>query len=121
MKNLSVFASAILFVLFFSFCSEDSSNPTSSADLNLDENLIGKWVFLDSNNDEFSYTFNSDGSCTQTVYNQNYSWKWVIEEGQLKFYIDGGTPAYYTYKIEGNQLYLWVDTVNDWGLPFTKE
>lgn len=121
MKKLISLISMFTIILLLTSCSDDKSNPVGSEDLSLDNNLIGKWVFVDANNDELSYTFNSDGTCTQIVYEQEYNWKWTIEEGQLKFYVDGGTPAYFDYKIEGNQLYLWVDSVNDWGLPFTKQ
>ena len=121
MKKLIILAALLSFAFIFSNCSDDSSNPASSENLNLDNNLVGKWSFTDSNNDVLSWTFNSDGSCVQTVYDQNVNWNWTIEDSKLKLYINGGAPAYFTYKIEGNQLYMWVDVTNDWGLPYTKQ
>ena len=118
MNRLILFSSILLLAFAFSFCS-DEDNPTKAE--NLDNNLIGKWVITDSNDDLYAWTFESDGSCVQTLYNQDYNWKWEIEEGQIKLFVDGGKAAYYTYKIEGNQLYLWVDSVEDWGIPYTKE
>jgi hypothetical protein len=121
MKKLLILFSLLSFILIFSSCSEDDNNPASSENLNLDNDLFGKWSFTDSNNDVLSYTFNSNGTCVQTVYDQNVNWNWTIEEEQLKLFVTGGIPAYFTYKIEGSQLYLWIDSVNDWGLPFTKQ
>jgi hypothetical protein len=124
MKKLAVFLSVVTFIMLLSFCSKEENNPagsTGTTNLNLDSALFGQWVFTDSNNDIFGWTFNDDGSCIQTSYSQNYNWKWEIENQRIKLYVDGGTPAYYTYKIEGNQLFLWVDSISDWGLPFTKQ
>lgn len=118
MKRLIKFSSILLLAFAFSFCS-DEDNPSKAE--NLDDNLIGKWVITDSNDDEYSWTFNSDGSCIQTIYNQDYNWKWEIEAEQIKLFVDGGKAAYYKYKIESNMLYLWVDSVEDWGVPYTKE
>ncbi|MCB0731919.1 MAG: hypothetical protein KDC88_12880 [Ignavibacteriae bacterium] len=123
MKKLLVLFSLLSFILVFSGCSDDDNNPTNSNtdEMNLDSDLYGSWVFVDSNNDVHGWTFNNNGTCVQTLYNQNVSWKWTIENEQIKLYLDGGNPAYYTYKIEGNQLYLWVDVISDWGLPYTKQ
>ena len=112
-----MFSSAILLIFLLSFCS-DEDNPTKPE--NLDSNLIGKWSIVDSENDEHDWTFKDDGTCIQTLYNQNYNWKWEIEDGKIKLYVDGGNAAYYTYKIDDNKLYLWVDSIEDWGLPYTK-
>ncbi|MCB9206232.1 MAG: hypothetical protein H6611_02765 [Ignavibacteriales bacterium] len=123
MKKLLVLFSLLSFILVFSGCSDDDNNPTNSNtdEMNLDSDLYGSWVFVDSNNDVHGWTFNNNGTCVQTLYNQNVSWKWTIENEQIKLYLDGGNPAYYTYKIEGSQLYLWVDVISDWGLPYTKQ
>lgn len=117
MKCLFKFSSALLLVLLLSFCS-DENNPAKPD--NLDNDLIGRWVFVDSNNDIAAWTFKDDGTAIQTIYNQDFNWKWEIENGQIKLFVDGGKPAYYTYKIEGNELYLKVDSMDQWGLPFTK-
>jgi hypothetical protein len=123
MKKLLILFSLLSFVLVFSSCSDDDSNPANSNDseLNLDSDLYGTWSFVDSNNDVHSWTFNSNGTCVQTLYNQNFNWNWTIENEQIKLFVTGGNPAFYTYKIEGNNLYLWVDAINDWGLPYTKQ
>jgi hypothetical protein len=124
MKKLLIIISALLFLIYFTGCSDDDNNPANPIDnteLNLDSDLIGNWTFVDSNDDLFGWTFNADGSCVQTQYNLTYNWNWTIENDQLKLYLPNGNPAYYTYKIEGNKLYLWVDVINDWGLPFTKQ
>lgn len=88
--------------------------------LPLDPDLYGTWVHGEGD-EETSWTFKSNGTCVQYVYYEEYDWKWGIEGGQLKLFVDGGIPAYKTYKVEGNQLYFWVDLIDDWGLPFTKE
>ncbi|MCD6346380.1 MAG: hypothetical protein J7L96_03065 [Bacteroidales bacterium] len=86
----------------------------------LDSNLYGTWSYT-STDGVTSYTFSSDGTCVQVLYGVSYNWKWAIEDGKLKLYIDSGIPTYKTYKIEGNLLYIWVDSISDWGLPFTKQ
>lgn len=88
--------------------------------LSLDPDLYGTWTHGEGD-EETSYTFNSDGSCVQYIYYEEYDWKWEIEDGRLKFFVDGGIPTYKTYKIEGNKLYFWSDFINDWALPFTKK
>lgn len=121
MKKLSILLLS-LFFLFFIGCSDDDSNPSDpEEELNLNSELFGTWTFVDSNNDVHGWQFNSDGSAVQIQYNQSYDWKWTMEDSQIKLYVTGGTPAYYTYKIEGNYLYLWVDVIGDWGLPYTKQ
>lgn len=86
-----------------------------------DENLIGKWEFYQAETKEtFYWQFNSDGTCIQFIAGKKYDWKWTNENGQLKLYVDNGKPAYMTYKIIGNELYFWVDSMNIWGLPFVK-
>ena len=118
MKRLLIFSSSILLVLLLSFCS-DEDNPTKAE--NLDSNLLGKWVFVDSNDDIHSWTFNENGTCVQTLYNQDFNWEWQIEDGQIKLFISGAKAAYYNYRIDGNKLYLKVDSMDEWGIPFTKE
>ena len=86
-----------------------------------DESLIGKWEFYRAETKEtFYWQFNSDGTCVQFSSGKKYDWKWTNENGQLKLYVDNGKPAYMTYKIIGNELYFWVDSMNIWGLPFVK-
>ena len=90
-------------------------------DLNLDSALFGEWLYKDSDGIKYGWTFNDDGKYIQTVYNTEYDWKWKIEETKLKLYVDGGTPTYKTYKVEGNKLYFWVDSFDEWSLPFVKQ
>ncbi len=86
---------------------------------NLDPALIGTWTFYDGD-DEFSWVFHADGTCVQSTPAGDYDWEWTIENGQLKLFVGGGTPAYMQYMIEGSQLYFWADTLETWALPFTK-
>ena len=121
MKKLTILLLSVLF-LFFVGCSDDDKNLSESeGELNLNSELFGTWAFVDSNDDVHGWQFKSDGSAVQIQYNQSYDWKWTMEDGQIKLFVPGGTPAYYTYKIEGNDLYLWVDVIGDWGLPYTKQ
>jgi len=97
------------------------SPPDIPSTNNLDENLFGEWVFYENDlSISASYTFNEDGTCVQFLYDQNYDWLWEIEEGQLKLYVESGTPAYFTYNIEEKFLYFYSDIAGVWGLPFTK-
>lgn len=59
-------------------------------------------MIFDENGDVDGWTFNSYGNCIQTQYNQDFNWNWNIENEQLKLFVPGGNPAYYTYKIENN-------------------
>lgn len=117
MKRLLIFLLSFFIFLLLSGCSEDD-NPTKAE--NLDSNLLGEWVFVDSNNDVHSWTFNEDGTCIQTLYNQDFNWEWQIEDGQIKLFISGAQAVYYNYRIEGNKLYLRVDSMDEWSLPYTK-
>ena len=93
-----------------------STSSCKKESKNLDSALYGTWTY-----EELSWTFVKDGTCIQTTYGTDYNWEWEIEDEKLKLFITGGLPTFYTYKIEGNLLYLWVDSMNTWGLPFTKE
>lgn len=111
---LMFFAAASLMIA----CEDENEDGNER---NLDPQLIGYWLF-DTNDDEFhAWRFKSDGSAVQTTYGQDYNWQWDIENEKLKLYISGGVPTFQTYKIEGNNLYFWVDQISDWGLPFTKQ
>ena len=107
----------ITFLIVLSGCPEDTKGPN---DLNLDENLFGLWVF-ETEDDFYSWRFNNNGTCIQNINGQEFNWKWEIVSAQIKFFVDFGTPHYKTYKIVHDKLYLWVDEINDWGLPFTKQ
>ncbi|MEA1877224.1 MAG: DUF5640 domain-containing protein [Bacteroidota bacterium] len=100
-------------------CSDYEYNDPPE-DLNLDSNLYGTWSYTNDDGTA-SWTFNSDGTCIQSLYGTNYDWKWEIESGQLKLFVDSGIPAYKTYKIEGNLLYFWAESISDWAIPFTKQ
>jgi len=108
----------MMIILIFSSCfSGIDTDPQ-----NLDSDLFGTWVFTDE--DQMvtaSWTFNDDGSCVQFLYGTDYDWEWEIEGDQLKLFVEGGTPGYKIYVIEGNLLYFWVDSIDDWGLAFTKQ
>jgi hypothetical protein len=86
----------------------------------LDPQLFGTWAYTDSENNYYAWTFNEDGTAIQELYGKQYSWEWIIEEGQIKLFFENGTPAFLTYKIEGNKLYFWAESINEWGAPFTK-
>ncbi len=94
----------------------DSDTPPSD----LDPELFGTWLFSSDDGDYF-WRFNSDGTCVQGILGDEVEWKWTIESGQLKLFVDNGIPAYKQYKIEGNLLYFWVDSVEVWSSPFTKQ
>jgi len=115
-RNFILFISMLLLSTVFVSCDKDLEE-----NLNLDSALIGQWIFVDANGDIYSWTFKDDGNCVQTLYNVDYEWKWEIEDTKLKLYVDGGTPAYKEYKIEANKLYFWVESVEIWSLPFTKQ
>ncbi|KPM49222.1 DUF5640 domain-containing protein [Jiulongibacter sediminis] len=85
----------------------------------LDPNLFGTWYFGEGDTYQ-SWTFNENGTAKQVVAGNSYDWNWIIEEGQIKLFLPNAKPAYYTYKIENGKLYLWVDSLNVWSLPFTK-
>lgn len=86
-----------------------------------DENLIGKWEYFDVATKETTYwQFNADGTLVQFLYGKKYDWKWTNEDGQLKLYVDNGKPAFMIYKIIGNELYFWVESMQIWGFPFVK-
>lgn len=85
----------------------------------LDPNLFGTWA-VSSGGDYYAWTFQADGKAIQEIAGQKYNWLWVIEEGRIKLFLENGKPAYYTYKIENNELYLWIESVGTWGVPFTK-
>lgn len=89
--------------------------------LELDDQIFGTWIFIDDNYTIYSWTFNADGTARQVIGSIEYNWNWVVENGKLKLYIRGGTPTYKVYKIEGNQLYFWVEGVGTWSVPFTKQ
>ncbi len=85
----------------------------------LDPNLFGKWSWFDGEYTN-SWSFNEDGTAVQELIGKKYNWLWIIEDGRIKLFIENGKPAFYTYKIEGNKLYMWVEAINDWSLPLTK-
>lgn len=87
-----------------------------------DENLVGKWELgVPTDKDNYYYwEFKTDGSAVQFINGTKYNWKWTNENGQLKLFVDNGKPAYLTYKIVGNELYFWVDSMSIWGSPFVK-
>ncbi|MCP9769694.1 hypothetical protein EGI22_17460 [Lacihabitans sp. LS3-19] len=85
--------------------------------LELDENLFGKWTTSDG---DYSYTFKSDGTAIQRVNGIDYNWNWVIENKQIKMFIPNGKPAYMTYKIENNKLYFWGESLGIWSAPLYK-
>lgn len=86
---------------------------------NLDPNLIGTWAY-DDGEDTYGWAFDADGTCVQSTPAGDYDWQWAIENGQLKLFVGAGKPTYKQYKIEGNQLYFWVDSLETWSLSFTK-
>lgn len=98
--------------------SEPEPEPTNNTQTNLDPALYGTWTFVDSEGEEYFWRFNADGSCTQGTPVGNSEWKWTIENGLLKLYLDNATPAFKKYKIEGSLLYFWVDVIEDWSFPF---
>ena len=122
MKKKLFSSSIYLFIAFLSVfiiaCDSDSSTKSSK---DLDSKLYGTWVFVDSENEVFSWTFKSNGTCIQSVYGIETEWKWTIESEKLKIFITGGLAHYKTYMIEGNLLYFYVDEISDWGIPFTKQ
>jgi hypothetical protein len=89
--------------------------------LALDPQLFGTWVFVDADNEVLAWTFRDNGTCTQSVYGENYAWRWEIENAQLKLFVTGGIPSLRTYKVEGNALFFWVESIEDWSLPFTRQ
>jgi len=113
----SIFAIFIflIYTSIFTGCTKETS------DLNLDSNLFGQWIYTDSNNDVYAWTFYDDGTCIQTTPIDNYNWLWTIEDTKLKLHIEGGNPTYLVYKIEGDKLYFYSDKIEDWGVPFTKK
>lgn len=86
----------------------------------LDENLIGRWEYKDSSGDLTYWHFKADGTAIQYINKTEYKWEWIIENGQLKLFEGNGKPAYIIYKIVGNELYFWVESMQIWGLPFKK-
>jgi len=86
----------------------------------LDSNLYGTWTY-DSSDNVTIWKFKSNGDCLVTSYGNETEWLWEIEGGQIKLYVTGGTPIYYSYKIEGDKLYLSTDGIDGWGLPLTKQ
>lgn len=88
---------------------------------NLDPALIGYWVYKENDEIKSAWRFSSDGTAVQSLYGIDYDWKWLVESGQIKLYVDFGIPRYVTYKIVHDKLYFWVDEINDWGLPFIKQ
>jgi len=122
-RNIILLSFLILVAFSFSSCSDygyADGYGDNEEEMLLDTDLYGTWSFGEGEN-EASWTFNSDGTCTQMLYGVDYEWKWEIENSQLKLYVDNGTPAYKTYKVEGDKLYLWVDMTGEWGLPYTKQ
>ena len=97
------------------------NNNTNNNTGNLDSALFGTWSFTDSEGENYYWKFNSNGTCIQGLPSGEYQWEWTIENGSLKLFEGAGLPAYKQYKIEGNLLYFWVDQVEDWSFPFTKE
>jgi hypothetical protein len=85
--------------------------------MELDPNLFGKWTTGDG---EYGYTFRSDGTATQRIAGKDYNWNWMIENKQIKLYLPNGKPAYLTYKIESNKLYIWSDAAGVWSVPMYK-
>jgi hypothetical protein len=85
--------------------------------MELDPNLFGKWTTGDG---EYSYTFKSDGTAIQRIAGKDYNWNWMIENKQIKLYLPNGKPAYLTYKIESNKLYIWSDAAGVWSVPMYK-
>ena len=85
--------------------------------MELDPNLFGKWTTGDG---EYGYTFRSDGTATQRIAGKDYNWNWMIENKQIKLYLPNGKPAYLTYKIESNKLYIWSDAAGVWSVPMFK-
>lgn len=83
--------------------------------LELDPNLFGKWVFEDN-----FWQFNPDGTLIQHVTGKDYHWNWVIENGRLKLFVPNGKPAYFTYKIENNKLFFYVESLDVWSAPMYK-
>ena len=116
MKNICYLLGFMFAVSMMVSCEDEEGSK-----VNLDPNLIGYWVFVDNNDEVLAWRFNDNGTAVQTSYETDYNWRWEIEDGQLKLFVSGGVPVFYTYKIEGNLLYLWVDQIGDWGLPFTRQ
>ncbi|MGI6292210.1 MAG: hypothetical protein ACOXZH_07300 [Bacteroidales bacterium] len=105
------------FLLSFAACDKDNGEKVQ-----LDPALYGKWSIGNPNEDDYLfYHFKSDATLIQHIYGSDYNWLWCIEDGKLKMYVSGGIPHYKSYKIEGNLLYFWVDSMEEWALPLTKE
>ncbi len=99
---------------------EPPKNNNTNNTSNLDSALFGTWSII-SEGEEYYWRFNADGTCTQGLPGSETQWQWGIENGMLKLFVGAGTPAYKQYKIEGNLLYFWVEEVEVWSVPFTKQ
>ncbi len=118
-KNSSVlitFSFLTIFTLALVSCEDDNDTPGD-----LDPDLFGRWELVDSSGNITAYTFNSDGTAIQTLGEHEYNWRWRVEGDTFILFVDGGQDsAPIRYMIEGNQLFLWSDAIQDWGVPLTK-
>ncbi|MBN2802381.1 MAG: zinc ribbon domain-containing protein [Deltaproteobacteria bacterium] len=92
----------------------------SDSGLNLDNRLVGEWVFKNSEGGFDRQIYNSDGTAVRYIYNQKYDWLWSTGGNRLKLYVKNGKPAYQVYKIEGDKLFFYVDSAKVWSVPFIK-
>jgi len=110
MIKLSHFLALLLFSMLFASCIIVDDKDKND---DLDPALIGYWAYKEGNTITNAWRFKSDGTAVQSVYGSDYNWKWLVESGKLKLYVDFGTPRYITYKIVHDKLYFWVDEIND--------
>ncbi len=114
-----IFATIVaLIAIGFSSCEEDDTELLKS----LDNELYGRWELqYGSSENVTGYTFFSDGTAMQTIYGQDRSWQWRVENSSIVFYVEGGEESDpLRYKVHGRQLFLWSEEIDDWGAPMTK-
>ncbi len=92
----------------------------------MDDRLFGYWVFVNHQEEVFSWRFTNDFKAVQTTPHNTVNWNWEAYDGptgqadQIKLWTVSDNTWILTYKIEGDLLYFWVDELEEWSFPYTR-
>jgi hypothetical protein len=122
MKTLN-FILPVLLTFVFSTTLMNCVENTDTGEAYLDSELFGTWIAVDSQNIAHIITFSADSTYVQESNGEVRNYLWEIWEGEIRLYTeDGSWPTVYKeYKVEEDRFHYWIESLNNWGIPFYKQ
>ena len=91
----------------------------------IDPALLGRWTYVDDDNNHYHWTFSADGTAKQQVKMNGelttHNWEWTADGSTLTLSYNGGQAAVHQYKVVGNKLYIATGSDGAYGEPFTHD